>query len=333
MKAICITPEKGPRQEETPQPQKAAPGHLLIKMTASAINPGDKAVITRPLPPGSVKSLYHIYGASGAGTVIEAGEGVPTAHLNSKVALYRSLHYSDKMVGAWSQYTHMHYLDCVILPPMEKPEDYSGSLVNCITPYAFIQQTQAEGHKGILSTAGNSATGIAMIGMSIAYQFPLISIARNQQSKQQLKALGATHILAEDDPDFTPQLKEMAASLETTAIFDGVGGSILNKLIDPMPVNSTIYSYGYLGDDIPFTAHLRILTAKNISIRPFANIRTQTVMDPQHLENALASIGKIIHMPHFKTKPGKTFNLASITEALAFEDNTGAKAILDPFLP
>jgi NADPH2:quinone reductase len=332
MKAICITPEKGPRQEETPQPQKAAPGHLLIKMTASAINPGDKAFITRPLPPGSVKSLYNIYGASGAGAVIETGEGVPAAYVDSNVTMYRSLYYSDKMVGAWCQYAHMHWLDCVILPPGENPAAWSGSLVNIITPYSFIRQIQTEGHKGILSTAGNSATGIAMIGMSIAYQFPLISIARNQQSKQKLQAVGATHILAEDDPDFTPRLKEMAASLETTAIFDGVGGSILNKLIDPMPVNSTIYSYGYLGDDIPFTAHTRTLSAKNISFRPFANIRTQTVMNPKNLENALAAIGKIIHMPHFKTKPGKTFNLASITEALAFEDNTGTKAILDPFL-
>jgi NADPH:quinone reductase len=113
MKAICITPEKGIRLEETPQPEKAAPGHLLIKMTASAINPGDKAFITRPLPPGSVKSLYNIYGASGAGTVIEAGEGVPAAYINSKVTIYRSLHYSDKMVGA-----------CII------------------TPYSFIRQIQ-----------------------------------------------------------------------------------------------------------------------------------------------------------------------------------------------
>jgi NADPH:quinone reductase len=332
MKAICITPEKGLRQEETPQPEKAAPGHLLIKMTASAINPGDKAFITRPLPPGSVKSLYNIYGVSGAGTVIEAGEGVPAAYRNSNVAMYRSLHYSDKMVGAWSQYTHMHWLDCVILPPGENPAAWSGSLVNIITPYSFIRQTQAEGHKGILSTAGNSATGVAMVGMSIAYHFPLISIVRNGEGKEKLQALGATHVVALDDPNFAPQLKEMAASLETTAIFDGVGGSILNKIIDPVPNNSTIYSYGYLGDDIPFTAHTRTLTAKNISFRPFANIRTQTVMDPESLEQALAAIGKIIHMPHFKTRPGKTFPFASIAEALAFEDKAGGKAILDPFL-
>ncbi len=67
----------------------------------------------------------------------------------------------------------------------------------------------------------------------------------------------------------------------------------------------------YLGDDIPFTKHTRELTAKNISFRPFANIRTQTVTDPQNLEQALASI----------------------SEALAVDDEAGGKAILDPYLP
>jgi hypothetical protein len=56
-------------------------------------------------------------------------------------------------------------------------------------------------------------------------------------------------------------------------------------------------------------------------------------MNPQNLEHALAAISKIIHMPHFKTKPGKTFNFASIHEALTFEGKDGEKPILDPFLP
>ena len=54
MYAICITPEKGIRLEETPQPEKAAAGHLLIKMTASAINPGDKAFISRSSAPPAI---------------------------------------------------------------------------------------------------------------------------------------------------------------------------------------------------------------------------------------------------------------------------------------
>jgi NADPH:quinone reductase-like Zn-dependent oxidoreductase len=51
------------------------------------------------------------------------------------------------MIGTWCEYAHMHYLDCVILPDDAVPEEYAGSVVNAITPYAFLQQVSTEGHK------------------------------------------------------------------------------------------------------------------------------------------------------------------------------------------
>ena len=70
-----------------------------------------------------------------------------------------------------------------------KAEDYSGSLVNVITPYAFIKQILEEGHKGIICTAGNSSTGIALLGFCSAYKIPLISITRNADDKKELEDL------------------------------------------------------------------------------------------------------------------------------------------------
>jgi len=88
-----------------------------------------------------------------------------------------------------------------------------------------------------------------------------------------------------------------------------------------------IYSYGYLGD-APLIVPTRTLTAKNISIKPFGNIRTKTVQDIQNLEKALKDIAELIHMSHFKTKVGKKFKLEEIVEALLFSPEGGAKAIL-----
>jgi hypothetical protein len=51
-------------------------------------------------------------------------------------------------------------------------EEYAGSLVNVITPYAFLKQAVGEGHKGIIATAGTSATGIAMLGICQTFDFP-----------------------------------------------------------------------------------------------------------------------------------------------------------------
>jgi NADPH2:quinone reductase len=310
------------------KPTTAEPGHLIIKMNSSAINSGDKFFLKHPAPPGTVKSLYDIKGVSGVGEVLQAGEGVPNKYLGKNVTFYRQLRYSESVVGSWCEYAHVHYLDCAILPDSIDAEDYSGSMVNIITPFAFLKQIIDEGHKGIISTAGNSATGIALLGFCLTYNFPLISIVRNEKGREELEALGAKNIIVQSDPDFGRHLTEIAQTLNATAIFDGVGGDILNKILMLIPRNSVIYSYGYIGDSNPFTFHTSTLALKNIVIRPFANLNTETVKNPEKLEKALKDIGELIHMPHFKTKTGKRFRLEEINDALIYSGDNGKKAVL-----
>jgi len=310
------------------KPQKAEPGHLVVKMNSSAINFGDKLFLRAPASPGTVKSLYDIKGVSGAGEVLQAGESVPAEYLDKNVTFYRQLRFSESIVGSWSEYAHVHFSDCAILPESADPADYSGSLVNTITPYAYLKQIIEEGHKGIISTAGNSATGIALLGFCLSYNFPLISIVRVEEGRKELEALGAKNIVVQSDPDFSRRLADLAENLNTTAIFDGVGGDILNKILTLIPRNSVINTYGYIGDSVPFTYHTRTLGLKNISIRPFANTSTETVKNPEKLEKALKDIGELIYLPHFKTKIGKRFRLEEIEDALAYSGSNGKKAVL-----
>jgi NADPH2:quinone reductase len=327
MKAVVLS-DGNLEVQDVPQPQQAAPGHLIIKIDASTINSGDKFFLKFPTPPGTVKSLYEIRGVSGAGAVLEAGNDVPVEFQGRNVAFYRQLKYSESVVGAWSEVAQVHYLDCVILPESVSTEDYSGSVVNVITPYAFLQQIIGEGHKGIISTAGNSATGIALLGFCLAYHFPLISVVRNEKGKNELLALGAKNIVVQSDADFDQQLINLAVELSATAIFDGVGGRILNRLLPLIPSGSVIYSYGFIGDSEPFTFHTSMLAVKNVSIRPFANTSTETVKDPEKLALALKEIGKLIHQPHFKTKIGQRFQLEQINEAINYVSINGGKAVL-----
>lgn len=260
--------------------------------------------------------------------VLEIGDGVPEEYQGKNVAFYRNLKYSESMVGTWCEYSHLHFLDCIILPDGVNPEEYSGSMVNLITPFAFLKQIINEGHKGIVSTAGNSATGIALLGFCLAYNFPLVSIVRNEDGKKELEALGAKNIAVQSHPDFNKQLTEMAAALTATAIFDGVGGETLTKILGLIPNNSVIYSYGYIGDAVPLTFHTSMLAVKNISIKPFSNLKTETVSSPENLEQALKDISELIDRPHFKTKIGKWFKLEDINDALLYKAEGGGKAVL-----
>jgi NADPH:quinone reductase-like Zn-dependent oxidoreductase len=332
MKAICLTTDNSVKLQSVPKPEKAEEGHLLIKMEACGINAGDIAFIGGVFPKGSIPiSQYDICGVSGVGTVIEVGAGVPSTYNGKKVTIYRSLKFGENNIGTWCEYAHLPFEHCAILPDNSNMEEYSASLVNIITPYAFLKQIAEEEHKGVICTAGNSATGIALLGICIANDFPIISITRTQDGKKELEELGAKNIIVQTDFDFKEQLKEFSQQLSATAVFDGVGGEILNQMIEVLPFNSTIYCYGYLGGKTPLTIHTSILM-KGITIKGFGNFKSKTVQNPQLLEKALSDISAIIEMPHFKTKAGKKFKFEDIDEALCYSSTTGEKAVLYPFL-
>lgn len=56
------------------------------------------------------------------------------------------------------------------------------SLVNLITPYAFLKSALSEGHWGAIATAGHSATGRALMGLGLQYEFPVISVVRSESA-------------------------------------------------------------------------------------------------------------------------------------------------------
>ena len=304
---------------------------MIVQMIACGINPGDNAFIAGVFAKGSIPvSRYDICGVSGVGTVTQTGSGVPSAYLGRNVTLYRSLRFSDALVGTWCEEAHVHRQHCVLLPDDVPPEDYSGSLVNMITPFAFLQQVKEEGHKGIIATAGTSATGIAMLGICLAYDVPLISIVRDAASGKQLEALGAKNILIQTDPEFKKQLADMAQRLDATAVFDGVGSALLAGILDAFPRHTTIYSYGYLGGFAPLAMPLGLIMKMDLTLRSFGNFTSKTVSDPTRLDSALAALAGIIREPYFATRVGRTCGFEAIGDALSYRSDNGGKAVLQP---
>ena len=330
MKAICTTTDRGLEIRDIPAPTQPAAEHVLIDMAASAINPGDIAFLKHTAPGQVPKSLYDVWGVSGAGTVIAIGHDVPASYLGKQVAVYRSLVSTGHTIGTWCNITQMHHATCVILPDTVDATDYSGSLVNTITPYAFLKQVQQELHQGILVTAGTSATGLAMLGIALAYEIPIVSIVRDAAGKKELASLGAQNVLVRADPNFDQDLAAMTEAHKATAIFDGVGGDLLTRILPLVARGSTVYAYGYLGGDSAVSLHSSTLMAKNMTIKHFSNFASSTVQTRSRLTAALDEISKIIGMSHFRTKRGMTFHFEGISDAMKYVDPNGGKAILAP---
>jgi NADPH:quinone reductase-like Zn-dependent oxidoreductase len=329
MKAICVTASRTLEVRDIPAPNRPAPGHVLVDMDASAINQGDKTFLRMPTATGSSLALDHnaVWGASGAGRVIAVGAGVPAAYVDKQVAVYRSLGRSAESVGLWCERAQVPYSACLILPEHLRARDYCGSLVNLMTAYAFLEEIAEAGHRGMIVTAGNSATGRAMASLVRSRKLPAIFLVRTEAARRALVESGVEHVLVTGE-GFTDMLGTLAAELDTTAVFDGVGGDLLGKIAPGLPVNSTIYGYGFLGGAAPIAIPSVLFMMKNLTMRRFSNFESRTVKEQGRLVAALQALEDMVDDPLFTTRIGQEIRFDQIEQAMACELPDGVRAVL-----
>jgi NADPH:quinone reductase-like Zn-dependent oxidoreductase len=331
MKALCVTPDRTLIVSDIPAPSDPPPEHVVLRIEACAINPGDKFFLNAPPLRAAPRSKHDVWGASGAGTVVAVGAGVPLEWVGRRVAVYRSLSPSEHTLGTWSTLAQMPVRCCALIPEGLDARDYSGSLVNVITAYAFAKQAQADGHRGMLITAGTSATGMALVGIARSFGLPTVAIVRDEAGRQKLHGLGADEVMAQSDASFDTDVQAAIERRAATAVFDGVGGALLTRLVPRLAQASTVYSYGYLGGhDIPLQIPTVLLMTKALTLRSFSNFASPTVRNPQNLDAALRHIGELLALPHCKTPLGRTYTFEQIDEAMAALGKGEGKPVLLP---
>jgi NADPH:quinone reductase-like Zn-dependent oxidoreductase len=332
LKAICVTSERTLEARDIPAPDAPPPGHILVDMEASTITHGDKFFLTRPLPgaTGFASGGKDVYGANGGGRVVALGAGVPEEYAGKQVAIYKSLTPSPDLIGLWCERAQVPYTSCVILPDSVPARDYCGSFANVLTVHAFLEEVAAAGHGAVIVTAGTSATGRIAVSIARRRNLPAIFLVRSTASRDELVQHGAEHVLVTEEDGFESRLSALAVALGATAVFDGVGDGLLSRILPVLPMNATVYIYGFLGGPAPIAFPATLVVGKNLTLRRFSNLESATVRDPQRLAAATKDIEGLIDDPLFKTRIGKTFSFEQIDQAMAYETTPGARALLVP---
>jgi len=331
MKAICVTESRNLELRDVPSPSSPPSGYINVSIKYASINHGDKTFLR--LPPSALAALASgacledVWGASAAGTVTHIGANVPSTYLGRKVAIYRGLKPDDAILGLWCETAQVRYEACLLLPDHVDVKDYSGSLVNVVTAYAFLEQAAAEGHRGVIVTAGNSATGRALAVLARRCGMPILVIVRSEKAKEELLKSGAgvEHVLSSSDPDFMRDLEQEARELGTTAVFDGVGGALISKILGALPPKSSIFFYGFLSGPEKVEFPSAVFMMKNLTMRRFSNFNTVTVKE--RLGDMLKDLEGCIEDPLFRTSLGKDFELKEIEAAMEYEGGS-KKAVL-----
>ena len=331
MKAICVKEGRTLEVREVPTPEKPARGHLVIQMDSATITHGDKFFLSHPLPGGAMSGGQHdVYGSNGGGAVIAVGEDVPSNYSDAKVSVYKTLKPSAETVGMWCETAHVPYQNCLVLPNHVRARDYNGSFANVLTVYAFLTQMRLEGHRGVIVTAGNSATGLIAASLTRRRRIPAIFLVRSTKAREALMGSGVEHVLLTTENGFEDRLRKTAAELGATAVFDGIGGGLLGRILPTLPANATIYVYGFIDAATPTAFSSVLIMAKNLTLRRFSNLESATVSDSEQLAAASRDIETLIDDPLLKTRIGREFRFDQIDEAMAYETEPGARAVLVP---
>jgi NADPH2:quinone reductase len=230
---------------DTPVEAPAA-DHVVVRVQAAPINPSDigllfgaadmtqataggtpgRPEVRAPVPervrPAMAARLGQsmAVGNEGAGLVVAAGDSsAAQALLGRTVAVLGGAMYS--------QYRTVPAAACLTLPEGATAAQGASSFVNPLTALGMVETMKREGHTAIVHTAAASNLGRMLVRICRADGIGLVNVVRSPEQAEQLRAIGAQHVVDSSAPDFVAALTEAVAATGATIGFDAVGGGRL----------------------------------------------------------------------------------------------------------
>ena len=189
-------------------------GGALVAPTVAAAVAMSAGRVDKPLP----------IGTEGAGTVVAAGAGSAAQALVGKVVAAAN-------GGMYATHRKLPAAAVRELPPGRTAEEGASSFVNPMTALSFVETTRAEGHRALVHTAAASNLGQMLVKICAADGVPLVNIVRRPAQLEQLRALGAAHVVDSTTPTFPDDLAGAIGAAGATIAFDAIGGGPLASQI------------------------------------------------------------------------------------------------------
>jgi NADPH:quinone reductase-like Zn-dependent oxidoreductase len=220
------------------------PDEVIVRVDAAPVNPTDLylmlsmadlsraslegSVLVAPVPAAAVAmSAGRVdkplpIGTEGAGTVVAAGANAQALVGKIVAAANGGMYATHRMLPAAAVRE---------LPPGRTAEDGASSFVNPMTALSFVETMRAEGHRALVHTAAASNLGQMLVKICAADGVPLVNIVRRPAQVEQLRALGAEHVVDSSAPAFADDLVAAIGATRATLAFDAIGGGPLASQI------------------------------------------------------------------------------------------------------
>ena len=321
MKAVRQTEAGGKLIIESIPVPEPGPGEVLIKMAASPINPSDLANISGDY---LAKSWPFTPGLEGSGTIVKSGGGIlPHLRMGKRVAC-SPLTGED---GTWAEYMKTSIMKTVPLHGDIEMEMGSMMLVNPMTAMAFISLAKEGNHPAIVNNAAASSLGKMLIRLAAKQSIPLISIVRKDEQIEELKNMGAKHLLNSSSDDYPEKLYALSHQLKASLFLDAVTGKETGRLLSAAPDGVTLVVYARLSGN-PLQADPTDLIRRNINITGF---QLGNWLNSKSTLYKLRFLGRVKKEMHgaLSSRIHRIFPMEEVNQAIAlYKDKMSAGKVL-----
>jgi NADPH:quinone reductase-like Zn-dependent oxidoreductase len=297
-------------------------GELRVRMLASPVNPSDlmyvrgKYTVSPRLPATP--------GFEGVGVVEESGGGLLGRFLAS-----RRVVVMGSRTGNWAEYAIASTKQCIPVPADLTDEQAATFFINPATALAITRHVlNVPPGEWLLQTAAGSALGKMVIRLGKESGFRTINVVRRRERVEELKKLGADHVLCDADGPLPEQVKKIAPDGVRHAM-DPVGGATGLQALQCLAPGGRLVVYGSLtGEPIALDPRSMIgcgLRVEGFWLGHWAKSRSL----PQKLR-LIRRIRMLIRAGVLTSEVAATFPLEQVTEAVrrAAAPDTGGKVLL-----
>jgi NADPH:quinone reductase-like Zn-dependent oxidoreductase len=247
-------------QEDVPAPQLDR-GEVLVRMLASPINPSDLMYIQGKY--GMKPQVPATPGFEGVGIVEATGGGIlGWLRKGKRVAVIYN------RVGMWGEYTVTKARQVIPVPDDITDEQAACFFVNPATAIVMTQDVLKINRVAwLLQSAAGGELGKMVIRLGYKFAFRTINVVRRREQVEELKQLGADHVIVESEGPIPEQVQKLVPEGVRYAI-DPVGGETGSQVIASLAQGGRCLLYGSLTDE-PVRVHPRLAIGNDLHIEGF----------------------------------------------------------------
>ena len=211
-------------------------GEIRLHTKFAPINPADINVMEGTY--GTLPTLPAAIGNEAVGVVESVGAGV-TEFTAGDVVMPVSAS------GLWQEFLTVPADQCVKLPAEIDLAQAAMLRVNPATAWLMLTKfLTLEPGDWVVQNAANSAVGISVMQLARTQGWRVLNFVRRAGAAEQCRALGAEHVICEDDPAWKEQALEILGSQHAKLGLNAVGGESALRVAGLLQDDGMHVTYG-----------------------------------------------------------------------------------------